>query len=92
MPTFFIGESGANQLYFCNLLVITWPWLWNGDPTQQNILTVVMGLGTLRRVLPLEFVLPTTLVDSYFSMPFFHNLHSFSSPWYILLQFHPFFL
>jgi hypothetical protein len=73
MPTFFIGRSGGSQLYFCNLLVITWPWLWNGDPTQQNILTVVIGLGTLQRVLPLEFFLPTTLVDSYFSMPFFHK-------------------
>jgi len=73
MPTFFIGGSGGSQLYFCNLLVITWRWLWNGDPTQQNILTVVIGLGTLQRVLPLEFFLPTTLVDSYFSMPFFHK-------------------
>jgi hypothetical protein len=47
MPTFFIGGSGGNQLYFCNLLVITWPWLWNGNPTQQTILPVVMGLGML---------------------------------------------
>lgn len=93
MPTFFIGAGGGdNQLYFCNLLVITWPCLWNGNPTQQNILTVVIGPGTLRRVLPLEFVLPTTLVDSYFSTPFIQKLHSFNSPWYIMLWFHPFFL
>jgi hypothetical protein len=56
--------TGGNQLYFCNLCVITWPWLWNGDLTQQNILIVVMGLVNLRKVLFFEFVLPITLVDA----------------------------